>query len=136
MASTGFMMRMSSPAVSCSGRYFFTFSMISASWPRFSSSQNTAGEPVARARLTASFTQSRMGTSLAWHMRKMSPGSTGCSRSVVPAASTTRMVPSAGAMKVLSWEPYSSAFWAIRPTLEHAAHGGRVELAVLLGSPR
>ena len=51
-------------------------------------------------------------------MRKMSPVSTGCSSRTLPAASTTRIVPSAGAMKVLSWEPYSSAFWAMRPTFD------------------
>ena len=39
-----------------------------------SSSQNTAGAPVARARVTASLTQSRIGTSLVWHIRQMSPG--------------------------------------------------------------
>ena len=55
--------------------------------------------------------------SLAWHMRKMSPASTFCSSSVAPEASTTRIVPARGAMKVLSCEPYSSAFCAIRPTL-------------------
>ena len=92
--------------------------MIWASWPRLSSSQKTAGEPVARARETARPTQFRIGASLTWHMRKMSPGSTFCSSSVTPAASTTRIVPAAGAENVLSCEPYSSAFCAIRPTLE------------------
>jgi hypothetical protein len=33
-----------------------------------------------------------------------------------PAASMTRTVPAAGNSKVLSCEPYSSAFWAMRPT--------------------
>ena len=51
-------------------------------------------------------------------MRKMSPGSTLCSSSTAPPASTTRMVPVPGAMKVLSWLPYSSAFLAMRPTLD------------------
>ena len=94
-----------------------TFLMISASWPRCASSQKTAGDPVARALVTASFTQFWIGASLTWHILKMSPTSTACSRTVAPVASTTRIVPSAGASKVLSWEPYSSAFCAIRPTL-------------------
>ena len=72
---------------------------------------------MARARVTASFTQSRTGASLVWQARQMSPASTGCSSSVVPAASTTRTVPGAAISKVLSWEPYSSAFCAISPTL-------------------
>ena len=72
---------------------------------------------MARARVTASFTQFRIGASFTWHIRKMSPASTGRSRRVAPEASTTRIAPSAGASKVLSWEPYSSAFWAMRPTL-------------------
>ena len=92
--------------------------MISVSCPRRSSSQKSTGAPVARPRDTARRTQSRMGASLVWHMRKMSPGSTGCSISLVPAASTTRIVPPAGASKVLSCEPYSSAFCAISPTLD------------------
>ena len=87
-----------------------------ASWARPSSSQKTAGSPVARARDTASFTQSRMGTSLVWHMRKMSPAATGTSKTTPPSASVTRTVPSAGISKVLSWLPYSSAAWAMRPT--------------------
>ncbi len=40
---------------------------------RVSSSQNTAGVPVARARATASLTQSWIAASLVWHMRQMSP---------------------------------------------------------------
>ena len=44
---------MSRPSVSCSGRYSLTFLMISASWPRASFSQKTAGDPVARALVTA-----------------------------------------------------------------------------------
>ncbi len=87
-----------------------------ASWARLSSSQNTAGSPVARARVTASLTQSWIGASLVWHMRKMSPAATVCSRTALPLPSTTRTVPVAGISKVLSWLPYSSAFCAIRPT--------------------
>ena len=88
-----------------------------ASWARASSSQNTAGAPVARARVTASFTQSRIGMSLVWQARQMSPADTSCSMSTAPDSSTTRTVPSAGTSKVLSWLPYSSAACAISPTL-------------------
>ena len=47
--------------MSCSGRYASTLAISLASWARVSSSQNTAGAPVARARVTASLTQSRIG---------------------------------------------------------------------------
>ena len=73
--------------------------------------------PVARARVTASLTQSRIGTSLVWQARQMSPAETACSSSAAPEPSTTRTVPSAGISNVLSWLPYSSAAWAMRPTL-------------------
>ena len=66
MASTGRMMRMSRPAVSWSGRYFFTFLMISASWARRSSSQKIgrrAGR--ARPRHREASTQFWIGASLA-----------------------------------------------------------------------
>ena len=72
---------------------------------------------MARARVTASLTQSWIATSLVWHIRQMSPGSTVVSSSTVPASSTTRTVPACGISKVLSCEPYSSAAWAISPTL-------------------
>ena len=62
-ASATDMMRISSPLVSWSFRYLVTFSMSWASWARFLSSQKTAGAPVIRARVTASFTQSRIGAS-------------------------------------------------------------------------
>ncbi len=87
-----------------------------ASWARPSSSQNTAGAPVARARVTASFTQSRMGASFARHARQMSPRSTSWESSTVPEPSTTLTVPATGISKVVSCEPYSSAFCAMRPT--------------------
>ncbi len=64
---------MSRPFVSSSLRYFSTFLMSSASWPRLASSQNTAGVLVRRARRTPSLTQSRIGSSFTWHMRKTSP---------------------------------------------------------------
>ncbi len=47
----------------------------------------------------------------------MSPSSTLCSSNVLPDASTMRIVPLPGALKVLSCEPYSSAACAIKPTL-------------------
>ena len=56
--------------------------------------------------------------SLVWHMRKMSPESTATSKTTAPEGSVTRTVPAAGISKVLSWLPYSSAAWAIRPTLD------------------
>ena len=46
----------------------------------------------------------------------MSPASTSCSSTVVPEESTTRTWPAASISNVLSCEPYSSAFCAIRPT--------------------
>lgn len=87
-----------------------------ASWARLSSSQKTVGSPVARARVTASLTQSRIGASLVWQARKMSPAETACWRTTFPASSTTRTVPVVAISNVLSWLPYSSAFCAIRPT--------------------
>lgn len=116
VASTGLRIRMSRPSVSCSGRYCFTLAIRLASCARVSSSQKTAGSPVARARVTASFTQSRIGASLVWQARKMSPADTACSMTASPLASTRRTVPVTGISKVLSWLPYSSAFCAIRPT--------------------
>ena len=104
--------------MSASRRYVSTFAISWASCARLASSQKTAGAPVARARRTASFTQSRTAASFVWQPRKMSPSSTRCSRSVAPeASSTTRIVPAPAAMNVLSWEPYSSACCAMRPTL-------------------
>src|SRR5690606_19827561 len=57
-ASIGLKMRISNPVVSKSGKYLFTFLIISLSWARFSSNQKTAGVFDKRARFTASFTQS------------------------------------------------------------------------------
>ena len=102
--------------VSCSFRYFSTLAITCASCARLASSQNTAGVLVRRARRTPSLTQSWIGASLTWHMRKMSPVSTGRSSSTVPSSATTRTVPSAGISNVLSCEPYSSACCAISPT--------------------
>ncbi len=91
--------------------------MIWASCARFSSSQNTVGTFVARARLTASLTQFWMGASLTWHALQMSPFSTWCSMSVWPEVLMIRTVPLDGIRNVLSCEPYSSAFCAMSPTL-------------------
>ena len=105
------------PAVSCSGRYSCTLATIWASWARVSSSQNTTWAPERRPRSTARRTQSRTGASFTWQARQMSPASTSCDRIASPARFTTRTVPSTGISNVLSWEPYSSAFCAMRPTL-------------------
>jgi hypothetical protein len=116
VASAGARISICRPFVSCSFRYDSTFRMSSASCARVRSSQNTAGDPVARARFTASFTQSRIAASLVWQARQMSPVSTRCSISTFPAPSTMRTLPSEAISKVLSCEPYSSAFIAISPT--------------------
>ena len=107
---------MTRPSVSWSLRYSLTLEISTASCARVSSSQNTAGVAEARARLTASLTQSRTGTSLVWQARQMSPSKTWCSMSTPPVASRIWTWPAALISKVLSWEPYSSAAWAIRPT--------------------
>lgn len=76
------------------------------SWPRCSESQKMAGAPELRARTTASLTQSWMGLSFVWHMRQMSPVLTSWVKTTESSPrSTTLTVPSAGMMKVLSWEP-------------------------------
>lgn len=131
VASTGDMISIWRPSVSWSARYVLTFSMSVASCARPSSSQNTAGLPVARARVTASLTQSWIGRSLVWQARKMSPSATSCSRTTLPAASTRRTVPAVRISKVLSWLPYSSAFCAMRPTFgtEPIVDGSKAPLA-------
>ena len=75
-----------------------------------------AGDPVARALDTASWTQLRIGASLVWHIRQMSPAATGVSNTTVPDSSLTWTVPGCGISNVLSCEPYSSAACAINPT--------------------
>src|SRR5699024_2922429 len=97
-------------------RYSLTLAIRFASCARDSSSQNTAGVPVARARVTASLTQSRIGVSLVWQARQMSPGNTSWLMSTSPEESTTSTRPCPEISKVLSWLPYSSALAAIRPT--------------------
>ncbi|CFS32594.1 Uncharacterised protein [Mycobacterium tuberculosis] len=95
-----------------------TFLISSFSCGRYGSSQNSTGIPEMRARVTASLTQSRIGASLTMHMRQMSPASTFSVSSTSPVATSTMLAtPSSGISNVLSCEPYSSACWAIRPTL-------------------
>ena len=119
-AAAGSMMWNSRPAVSptsaASLRYACTLTMSSRSCGRFASSQKHAGVFERRARVTASLTQSLIAGSLVWQARQMSPASTACCMSTVPAASTTRTVPAAFISNVLSCEPYSSAFCAMSPT--------------------
>ena len=105
------------PDVSCSARYSRTLAMICASCARVSSSQNTTWAPERRPRNTARRTQSRTGASFTWQARQMSPASTSCDSTTSPARFVTRTVPSDGISNVLSWEPYSSAFCAMSPTL-------------------
>ena len=116
VASATGLISICAPSVSSSASAGRTFFSSSASCARVSSSQKTAGAPVAFARETARPTQSMTGACFVWQARKMSPASTGCSSSAVPEASTTRTVPGAEISNVLSCEPYSSAFCAMRPT--------------------
>src|SRR5699024_2379411 len=62
-------------------------------------------------------TQSRIGTSFVWQARQMSPADTVWLMTTSPAPLTTSTTPSASSTNVLSCEPYSSAFCAMRPTL-------------------
>jgi len=95
--------------------------MSERSCARSSLSQKMAAAPVARARETASLTQSWIGASFVWHMRQMSPCSTSCEKTVSSVAlSTTRITPFDATSNVLSCEPYSSAFCAMSPTFETA----------------
>ena len=73
--------------------------------------------PVARARLTANFTQSRIGASLVWHMRQMSPSLNVCLQAFRRPIDDSAPCPPEESSNVLSCDPYSSAFLAIRPTL-------------------
>tara|TARA_B100000780_G_scaffold36732_1_gene22868 strand:+ start:62 stop:349 length:288 start_codon:yes stop_codon:yes gene_type:complete len=65
-------------------RVRLTLAIRLASWARFSSSQKMVGTPVARARDTARRTQSRIGSSLVWHIRQISPASTSCESRALP----------------------------------------------------
>ncbi len=93
---------------------------------------------MARARATARRTQSRTGASWVVQARQMSPAATSWDSSTVPAGepvpstTTTSTVPGRSIRKVLSWEPYSSALRAMRPTLgtEPMVAGSREPLAL------
>ena len=100
------------------------------SWARLSSSQNTAGVPEARARVTASLTQSRIGASLVWQARQMSPASTSWLISTSPAASTTSTVPADGDLEGLVVAAVLLGLLGHQPDVGHRAHRGRVEGAV------
>ncbi|SKF96295.1 Uncharacterised protein [Mycobacteroides abscessus subsp. abscessus] len=65
-------------------------------------------------------------------MRQTSPACTCWLTSRLPPASVTSTVPSAGMVKVVGCDPYSSAFWAIRPTFgtEPMVAGSRAPLAL------
>ena len=95
-----------------------TFCSSSASWARVSSSQNTAGAPVARARDTASSTQSWIGGVLGLahraRCRPRRPRARAASRRW--RRSTTRTRAGLAISNVLSCDPYSSASCAISPT--------------------
>jgi hypothetical protein len=118
IASTGARIRISSPLVSWSFKYVRVFSITWRSYARLSSNQKMAAWLVARARFTASLTQSWIGRSFVRHMRQMSPASTACWVRARPPSSSTRTVPGAWISNVLSCEPYSSALCAIRPTFD------------------
>ena len=78
-----------------------------------------------RAQVTASLTQSRIGASLTWHMRQMSPCSTFCVRSTSPVAMSTMLaMPSSAISKVLSWEPFPRPA-GHQADVGHGAHGLR-----------
>ena len=106
------------PDVSCSGRYCAHLGdelrVVRARLvePEHDGRAGEAGRAGPRGR-----TQSRTGASFTWHARQMSPASTSCCITTSPARFTTRTVPSTGISKVLSCEPYSSAFCAMSPTL-------------------
>ena len=108
-----------------------TLRRICASCARERSSQKTAGAPVARARPTASRTQSATGASLVWHARQTSPGSTSCSSSVVAAG-----VDDADRARGLDLEGLVVTAVLLRLLGHQAdvgrrAHGRRIERAVL-----
>ena len=101
-----------------------------ASWARVSSSQNTAGAPVARARVTASFTQSRIGTSLVWHVRQMSPADTSCSMQHGAGAVDDAHGAVGGDLERLVVGAVLLGGLRHQPDVGHRAHRRRVERAV------
>ena len=109
---------MSRPSVSWSCRYVSTFAMTCASCARFLSSQKTAGAPVARARrhreLDPVADRRCPSSGTCGRCRPARPSARAASRRSRPRRRGSCRSP--GAMKVLSCEPYSSAFCAMRPT--------------------
>ena len=87
---------------------------------------------MARARATASATQSRIGASFVWHIRQMSPRCTSCSISTVPASSTTRTVPGDGDLERLVVGAVLLGGLGHQADVGRRAHGRRVERAVAL----
>ena len=78
IASTGDMISIVSPSVSCSARYFVDLAdedgVVGAGLVEPEDGRRL---PIARARVTASLTQSRIAASFVWHMRQMSPDDDG-----------------------------------------------------------
>ena len=107
-----------------------------ASWARVSSSQKIAGAPVARARVTASLTQSRIGTSLVWQARQMSPALTSCSSSDVAVLVDDADGAGGGDLEGLVVAAVLLGRLRHQPDVGHRAHRGRVEGAVARGSRR
>ena len=103
-----------------------------ASCARFLSSQKTAGAPVIRARVTASFTQSRIGASFTWQARQMSPASTACSISVLPCCVDDAHRAGGRDLEGLVVGAVLLGLLGHQPDVRHGAHGPRVERAVLL----
>ena len=101
-----------------------------------SSSQKIAAWPVARARLTASFTQSLIGRSRVRHMRQMSPASTGCSKSARPDAVDDADRAGRGNLERLVVRAVLLGGLRHQPDVRHRAHRRDVERAVLLCSRR
>ena len=123
---------MVSPSVSSSASWARTLASTWASCPRVSSSQNTAGAPVARARPTASSTQLRIGASLVWQARQMSP----CRDLVLQqrrcrTESTTRTRAGRGDLEGLVVAAVLLGLLRHQADVGRGAHGRRVERAVL-----
>ena len=80
--------------------------------------------------MTASLTQSRIGASLVWQARQMSPASTSWLISTSPAASTTSTRPAAGDLEGLVVAAVLLGLLGHQADVGHRAHGRRVEGAV------
>ena len=86
------------------------------SWDLSLSSQNTVGKPVDFALFIASFIQSLIASFLTRHILQISPVETMWVNKILPSLLSTHTFPFSFISKVLSCDPYSSAFFAIRPT--------------------